>query len=126
MTEVITCNCCEQPMNGYQSLEDPDFCVDCYLWEIKKTNEIITGETGDNETITCFGCNGKITPDYCLICQSKEDWQRNISYLICSPNCNLALQDFGYHCHQCETIYLHDRYDGWICPDCKKKSQFQN
>ena len=113
-TPLSSCQSCGKNFNGSRSREDPNRCFLCYLIQTLDNSTY----TGNQPPISCYACDGNITSEYRLICQSRSDYERGLDYLICSPRCSKALEIFGAECSSCRQIYIHNRYDGWICDYC--------
>jgi hypothetical protein len=75
---------------------------------------------GQNGKYSCFYCDKKhyTADDYRLLFQTKEDFSRGYNYLICSPDCQEALNQIGTTCRHCSQNFVHDIYDNWICNKC--------
>jgi hypothetical protein len=89
MQEPIICQICNQVMDDFISLKYPQICVQC---ELTKENDYNFIEHGDNGLIYCSSCYSRITPDYRLQQMYRKGFGEE--YLLCSPQCPQALNDF--------------------------------
>lgn len=74
--------------------------------------------------VGCLYCHQEITLNSgCyLFCQTREEYDRNVSQVACSDACSVAINRICKStCQVCLRDYIHDRYDNDICRLCKNK-----
>ena len=74
--------------------------------------------------IGCLYCQREITlySGCYLFCQTRAEYDRNVSLVACSDACPVALMQICKStCRTCHRQYIHNRYDNDICRLCSKK-----
>ncbi len=81
----------------------------------------------DGNQIGCYFCKCPLQDRCYVFVQWREYYDRDILFMACHDQCPVAMIGCSVsNCHTCHREYLHMRYDGDVCVNCKDSNRNNN